>query len=151
MSYPSFSELRRAQYQFRRDDHRLRLRFSAEHPHVLIERQTFRGRIGRMLNGYPYTPDAGRRREEGHVLIASVHVGQFNTNTVRAELREGDTWRQWDRNTDPLWRRVERADERREFERDVRRFMDAEHRASSLFDRYVWTNKQRVNVPVSVR
>lgn len=136
----------------RRDDRALRLRMSMESARILIERKTFRGRIGALLpGGLPHPPDGGRRREEGHVLVASVRPDQFFFNELRDSLREADTWRRWDRNADPSWRRLEDEEQRRERERRFRRQMDARYHASQLFDRYTWKHKQRISVPERIR
>lgn len=147
MAYPSHSELHRYERVLRRDDPRMRLRFSQEGPNILLERQTLRGRIGALNTlRQAHTPDGGRRREEGHVLVASVYTGLFNLATVRDELKEADTWRRWNRNARPRHLELEEAESRRKTERDVRRLMVAEHHASNLWDRYVWKHKQRVAV-----
>lgn len=150
MAYPSHTDLTKAQRRLRQDDRRLRLRFSYESPLVLIERQTFRGRIGRTLQGVDYTQDAGRRREEGHVLIATVPVELFDAESVRMELRAGDSWRQWDRSAGNRADALTAMEDRARDERRQSRLYDAGSHASNLWDRYVWKHKQRVSVGQSI-
>lgn len=150
MAYPAHSDLTKAQRRLRQDDRRLRLRFSYESPTVLIERQTFRGRIGRTLNGEAYTQDAGRRREEGHVVIATVPIELFDAESVRMELRAGDTWRQWDRSAGDRAMELERRESLALANRRASRFSDIQEHAADVWNRYAWTSKSRVSVGQSI-
>lgn len=140
--------LQRYERLLRRDDPALRLRQSYENDRVLVERKTFRGRIGAMLpGGLPHTPDGGRRREEGHVLVAHLPRAQFHFADLRAALKAADTWRRWDRNADNLADTLEARESRQRSERRLRRQLDARYHASNLFDTYVTKYKQRIYVP----
>lgn len=152
MPGPSLSELRQAERRIRRHDRALRLRYSLEQPGtILIERKTFRGRIGSVgPGGLTWTPDAGYRREWGHLPVASVRAEWFDPVALEDALKAADTWRRWDADADPLWKRVEDAEERERAARWRRHRDTIRYKASELFDRYVWRYKQRVSVPVQV-
>lgn len=140
--------LRKAEQVLRQDDKAIRLRMSQEGPYVLIERKTFRGRIGSVSKqtGTEWAPDGGVRRELGHVLVGSVHRDMFDVDVLRESLRASDTWR----HAKPLWQRTEEAEAARK-QRIVRARKDnLRYKASEFFDRYVWTYKQRVSVPEQV-
>lgn len=141
--------LHQAERLLRQDDKALRLRFSAEGPNILVERKTFRGRIGSVSSqlGQPWQPDAGARRELGHVLVATIARDAFDVGVLRESLRSADTWR----STKPLWQRVEEAEEARKKRVVLARKDGLRYKSSEVFDRYVWKYKQRVNVPVQVR
>lgn len=134
------SDLSRAETYLRRDDKALRLRYSQEGPNVLVERKTKRGRIGAIgPEGLTWRPDAGRRYEEGHVLVLSVPIDAFNARDMRETLQAADTWKT------PDWiRKIEREDNRIKASRIQTRRDNMRYKASQLFDRYVWKNKQRV-------
>lgn len=142
------SEVRQAEKFLRRDDKALRLRVDEQHPHILlIERKTFRGRIGKMLMGLPFPQKAaGRRREEGHVFVAHLIAVGVNARDLRHQLQAADTWRHKNR----LWQRVESQDLLYSGSKAISKMQEHEHRASQLFDRYVWKHKQRVGVPVQI-
>ena len=61
-------------------------------------------------------------------------------------LQDADTWK----HERPLWQRVEDADTQRHAAKNRHRTQELTHKAHETFDRYVWTNKQRVSVPVQV-
>lgn len=131
----------------RRYDKALRLRESTEDPYLLLlERKTFRGRIGSQIpGGGNWTPDMGRRKEEGHVFIGSF-PRSLPIQQVLAELQGVDTWKR-DR---PLWQRVEEEDNRRKAHRKAMRTEDIRYRTTELFDRYMWRSKARVDVPLQI-
>lgn len=141
--------LNQAERLLRQDDKALRLRFSAEGPHILVERKTFRGRIGSVSPqlGRPWAPDAGARRELGHVLVATIARDAFNVGVLRESLRAADSWRQ----SKPLWQRVEEAEEAKKRRVVLARKDGLRYKASEVFDRYVWNTKSRVSVPVDIR
>lgn len=134
--------------RLRRYDKALRLRESVEDPYkLLLERKTFRGRIGSHIpGGDSWTPDMGRRKEEGHVFIGSF-PRSVSILQVLDELRNADTWKR-DR---PLWRIVEEADDRRKAHRKAMRSEDIRYRTTELFDRYCWKMKSRVDVPLQIQ
>jgi hypothetical protein len=137
-----------AERLLRRYDKALRLRKSFESDTLLLERKTFRGRIGSIgPEGLVWSKDVGRRREEGHLLLLSIHRDEFDVSRLLTALRQADTWKQ----DVPMWRQVEEHDER-VAEAKVRRRKDfIRYKASNLFDNYVWRHKQRINVPIQVR
>lgn len=140
-------ELRRAETYLRRDDKALRLRLSELYSDtVLIERKTFRGRIGRLLMGQPYDKDGGRRREEGHVLIAHFPCYAFNVRELRASLQVADTWRYKNR----LWERVEAAENPYSSSKLYSKQSNSRYKASEFFDRYSWKYKSRIAVPEAI-
>lgn len=134
------SDLSRAETYLRRDDKAIRLRHSMEGPNILVERKTKRGRIGAIgPEGLVWRPDAGRRYEEGHVLVLSVPADAFNARDMRDTLQAADTWKT------PDWiRKIEREDNRIKSSRIKTRQDNMRYKASELFDRYVWKYKQRV-------
>ncbi len=134
------SDLSRAEQYLRRDDKALRLRHSMEGPNILVERKTKRGRIGAIgPEGLVWRPDAGRRYEEGHVLVLSVPVDAFNARVLRESLQAADTWKT------PDWiRNMERKDDYQKAHRIQTRKDNMRYKASELFDKYVWKYKQRV-------
>jgi len=150
---PSRDELAKAESFLRRYDKALRLRFSIEQPYtVLIERKTFRGRIGALLKteGVDYAPDAGYRQEVGHIPIASMRASDFDQVQLLEALKSIDTWRR----DEPMWRTLDKRDgDHGQYEharRRMRRQSMLTERTGGLWDRYVWKYKQRVNVPVQV-
>ena len=140
--------LAQAERYLRRDDKALRLRYSQEGPNILVERKTFRGRIGSHspLHGQDWSLDGGVRRELGHVLVATIHRDSFDARILRESLMAADSWR---RET-PLWREAEESDARRKAQQIRSRKDGMRYRASNLYDNYVWKYKSRVNVPVQV-
>jgi hypothetical protein len=134
------SDLSRAERYLRRDDKALRLRQSMEGPNILVERKTKRGRIGAIgPEGLVWRPDAGRRYEEGHVLVLSVPTDAFNVRVLRESLQAADTWKT------PDWiREMERKDDAQKANRIKTRKDNMRYKASELFDRYVWKYRQRV-------
>lgn len=152
MAWPSLSDLRIVQSHFRRYDNALRLRVSAEEASVvLIERKTYRGRIGSFgPGGVDWQPDYGRRKEEGHVLVGSIHAGAFDEACLLDALKEADTWGRWDSNTKPLWQRVEEADEAKKAAKVRARKEGLRYKSSEFYDRFVWKMKSRTNVPVAI-
>lgn len=145
--------LSRQQAYLRRYDRALRLRVSHEQQEtVLVERKTFCGKYGTMAPGSVlWSPDTGRRKEEGHVAVASIQVQCFNLQDLVDSLREADTWQRWNRDYKPLWQRVEEREARAKLDRRIDRQEELRYRASQLFDRYVWKHKQRIRVPESIR
>lgn len=141
------SDLSRAERLLRRDDKALRLRFSLEDGgKILIERKTFRGRIGALgPGGLEWRPDTGYRREHGLVAVASVPSDGFVLGDLRMALRAADTWKK-----DPLWRRVEEQDEMRRAKKKLDRKDNIRYKTSELFDRYMWRSKARVSVPEDI-
>src|SRR3972149_3513313 len=106
--------LERAERRLRHYDKALRVRRSNEQPAVLVERKTMRGRIGSVgPGGINWTPDVGRRREEGHVLVCMVPREGFDAERLLDSLKEADTWSLHNTSADPLWRRAEREDDAR--------------------------------------
>jgi len=131
----------------RQYDKALRLRASQEGPEILLERKTFRGRIGALgPAGTAWRPDTGRRREEGHVLVLSIHPSEFHVQRLQDALRASDTWR----HTVPLWKRADEADNVAKQRLRRARSDGLRYKASELFDRYVWRYKQRVSVPAQI-
>jgi hypothetical protein len=141
------SDLARAQTWLRRDDPAIRLRFAAETPDVLIERKTFRGRIGSVApSGLEWPVDSGRRREEGHVLVASVPRRVFDAQAVRAALQAADTWRKWEHRSRPRHLDIEEAESRRKAERKFSRQQDTRYRVVEAWDRWAWSTGSRVSM-----
>lgn len=134
------SDLSRAERFLRRDDKALRLRHSQEGPNILVERKVKRGRIGSIgPEGLVWRPDAGRRYEEGHVLVLSVPSDSFNARILRESLQAADTWKT------PDWiRDMERKDDQQKAQRKKTRQDNMRYKASELFDKYVWKYKMRV-------
>jgi hypothetical protein len=140
---PTHDQLKRAERLLRRDDKALRLRFSLEAPIILIERKTFRGRYGSHgPEGIDWRPDAGYRRENGHVPVASIPVGAFDLSDLQASLRAADTWRR----AQPLWRQAQDADDARKRKQKLDRSDNIRYKTSEFWDRYVWKQKSRVSV-----
>jgi hypothetical protein len=140
--------LARAERLLRQDDKALRLRHSLEGPNILVERKTFRGRIGSVSKqlGTVWAPDGGARRELGHVLVATIHRDTFDVHVLRDALRSADSWRY----EEPSWKRAEESDARRKAAQVRTRKDGMRYKASNLYDNYVWKYKSRVNVPVQV-
>ena len=134
------SDLSRAERFLRRDDKALRLRHSAEGANILVERKTKRGKIGSTgPEGLVWRPDAGRRYEEGHVLVLSVPTDAFNARILRESLQAADTWKT------PDWiRKIEEKDNAIKANRIKTRKDNMRYKASELFDKYVWKYKMRV-------
>ena len=89
------SDLSRAERKLRSYDKALRLRRSMQGPLILLERKTYRGRVGSMgPEGIVWTPDIGRRHEEGHVLVKQIEPEKFNVNRLLQHLQAADTWKQ---------------------------------------------------------
>jgi len=131
----------------RQYDKALRLRKSFESDVILLERKTFRGRIGSVgPEGLTWSKDVGRRREEGHLLIMSIHRDEFSVNRLLMALRQADTWK----HEKPLWKQVEDADEQTKLRKRRNRSDIIRYRTSELFDKYCWTYRQRVSVPVRI-
>ena len=134
------SDLSRAEQTLRQYDKALRVRRSMQGDLILIERKTYRGRIGSIgPEGIIWTPDIGRRHEEGHVLVKQIAPEAFNVNRLLDHLRAADTWKQ------PGWiEKIERNERLAKQHQRLARQSDLKEKAGQLFDRYVWTNKQRV-------
>jgi hypothetical protein len=115
---------------------------------VLVERKTFRGIIGvQDPDGHDWNDRvSGRRREEGHVLILSIHRDEFDVERLLQTLKQVDTWKYGT----PLWQQAEEADERKARSKKLRRSDFIRYKASEAFDKYVWRNKQRVTVPTNI-
>jgi hypothetical protein len=149
---PTFADLKHAQVILRHLDKALRLRYAIMEPYtIIIERKTFRGRIGALLRGVPYEDqDAGFRAENGHVSVASIRSSFWNTADIRDALMAADSWRR-DR---PLWQELDERDgDRGQYARARARAKRQDmirYKTSELFDRYVWRYRQRVSVPVQV-
>jgi hypothetical protein len=140
-------ELRVAERVLRLYDKALRLRFSEIEPHiVLIERKTFRGRIGKLFRGEPFSPDQGRRAEQGHVHVASLPAAVFETAALRDALIAADSWKRGI----PAWQAAEAADDAEKTRRILRRKDMLRYKASELFDRFAWRYGMRVRVPEQV-
>lgn len=134
------SDLSRAERTLRGYDKALRLRRSMQGDLILVERKTYRGRIGSTgPEGLAWTPDIGRRHEEGHVLVCHVAPEKFRVHSLLKHLQAADTWKQ------PGWiEKIERDERMAKEHRKVSRLSDIKDKAASTFDRYVWQNKQRV-------
>ena len=134
------SDLSRAESTLRAYDKALRLRRSMQGDLILVERKTYRGRIGsRGPEGIEWTPDIGRRHEEGHVLVCHVAPEKFTTASLLKHLKAADTWKQ------PGWiEKIERDERMAKAHRKVSRLSDIKDKAASTFDRYVWSTKSRV-------
>lgn len=148
MSWPSRPELRQAQSKLRQYDNALRLRFSQEETNtVLIERKTFRGRYWTMApGGIPWSPNTGRRKEEGHVHVGAIQSACFNLDDLLDSLKYADTWQR----SKPLWQRVEEQEAQQLATRRRNREFGLRYKSSELFDRYVWKYKQRISVPTRI-
>lgn len=141
------SELAVAERKLRQDDKALRLRFSAEGPNVLVERKTFRGQYGAHgPDGLVWLPDAGRRREEGHVPVCSLPREGFDASDLRQALREADSWRRWDSRAENRADMMERADRQAKEHKRFNRQQDVKQRAAQAWDRYAWGSKSRVSM-----
>ena len=143
---PSQQDLERAEHRLRKNDRALRLRFSLERPAILIERKVRRGRIGPMLHGEAYSPDAGSRIELGHVNVGAIPRDKFDFRLLEEQLRAFDTWK----GDKPLWRRMEEQEERDKSLVVQRRKDMVRYRTEDMWDNYVWKYKQRVSVPVQL-
>lgn len=110
-----------------------------EGPNVLVERKTKRGKIGAIgPEGLVWRPDAGRRYEEGHVLVLALPAADFNVRDLRETLQRADTWRA------PGWiDNIERKERQAVADRKRSRSHDMRYKAVEVFDRYVWKHKQR--------
>lgn len=123
------------------------MRFSLDTADILIERKTFRGRVGALLKGADYpTMDAGYRREWGHVPVATIAPVYFNLPSLAATLQETDSWR-GDR---PHWVDVEARESRTVAEKKRQRQELVRYRTEELWNRYVTQYKQRVYVPAKI-
>ena len=132
--------LDKAEKTLRGYDKALRLRRSLQGDLILVERKTYRGTYGSHgPEGLAWTPDIGRRHEEGHVLVLHIAPEKFSVNTLLKHLKAADTWKQ------PGWiEKIERNERMAKAHRKVSRLSDIKDKAASTFDRYVWQNKQRV-------
>jgi hypothetical protein len=131
----------------RQYDKALRLRQSFESDVYLLERKTFRGRIGSIgPEGLTWSKDVGRRREEGHLLIMSIHRDEFDVRRLLDSLRRADTWK----HDKPLWQQVEEADDQKKARKKLKRSDIIRYKTENLWNNYVWRNKQRVSVPVQL-
>ncbi len=132
--------LDKAERILRAYDKALRLRRSMQGDLILVERKTYRGRIGSIgPEGLEWTPDIGRRHEEGHVLVLHVAPERFSPYSLLRHLQAADTWKQ------PGWiEKIERQERLAKDHRKVSRMSDIKDKAAATFDRYVWQNKQRV-------
>lgn len=138
-------ELARAERVLRQDDKALRLRESMEGPVILIERKTFRGRVGcHGPLGLTWLPDAGRRREEGHVPVASIPVEAFNAKNLRESLRAADSWRKWDYDAKSMADLARDLDEHKSRKMKRDRLDALRYKTSELYDRFVWKQKSRI-------
>lgn len=139
-------DLRGAERKLRAYDKALRLRQYGEV--VNVERKTFRGIYGcRDSEGHDWVDrDSGRRREEGHVLILSIHRDEFDTHRLLDVLKSTDSWI----GDIPLWRKAELKDEAAEARKKRIRQDVLRYKSSEAFDRYVWKYKQRVSVPTQI-
>src|SRR3989304_5850331 len=141
----SHGELARAEYILRQDDKALRLRMSRENPCGLVGRKAVRGRVGcHGPNGLVWLPDAGRRREEGHVPVATIHKDWFSLNDLRYSLRAADSWRRWDHNARPMADLVSEEDDRKSLKMKLDRRDNLRYKTSELYDRFVWKMKSRI-------
>jgi len=144
---PSQRALVQAERVLRRRDKALRLRYSLEQPGtILIERKTFVGRIGATLKGKDYAPDAGYRREVGHVSVGALTARSFDAGVLREALEASDSWR-GDRPTYHMAEAQQAASEaqKRRTRQDLIRYKTQE-----LWSTYVTKYKQRVYVPAQV-
>jgi hypothetical protein len=135
-----------AEKQLRRYDKALRLRTNGDW--VNVERKTFRGVVGCLdSEGQDWKDrDSGRRREEGHVLILTIHRDEFDASRLLDVLKSTDSWQ----GDVPLWRKAEIRDEANAARKKRLRQDIIRYKASEAFDRYAWKYKQRVNVPTSI-
>jgi len=144
--------LERAERRLRHYDKALRVRRSNEQPAVLVERKTMRGRIGSVgPGGINWTPDVGRRREEGHVLVCMVPREGFDAERLLDSLKEADTWSLHNTSADPLWRRAEREDDAHKRRLVKARQDGIRYKAGEVWDRYAWSSKSRVSTYVKGR
>jgi len=90
--------------------------------------------------------DSGRRREEGHVLVATTPRAGFDVRNLRTALQSVDTWRRWDRNARPRHLGVEEYESRRAAQRRVSRHSDMYAKVGEGWDRYAWRTKSRVSM-----
>lgn len=136
--------LQSAERTLRNYDKALRLRRSMQGDLILVERKTYRGRIGSVgPEGLAWTPDIGRRHEEGHVLVLHIAPEKFQVNALLKHLQAADTWKQ------PGWIQKIEDDERRGKEaRRHSRMSDIKDKAASTFDRYVWKTKSRIGMRI---
>jgi len=149
LAWPSHDDLSRAERRLRSYDRALRLRVSQEQENtILLERKTFRGVIGNTgPQNLLWRPDTGHRKEEGHVVVGSVHAAVFEVEDLLDALKHADTWQRWSRNAVPLWRQVEEREAREKAARVRTRQDTLRYKSSELFDRYVWKYRQRISVP----
>ena len=140
--------LHAAERFLRRDDKALRLRYSLEDSGlVLVERKTFRGRIGRLNPvGEALLPDAGYRSEWGHVPVCSMGVEAFDVRALRDTLAASDSWR----SGRPLWQLAEERDATEKRRKELYRKDTIRYKTSELYDKYVWKYRSRVGVPVQI-
>lgn len=132
--------LARAEQYLRRDDKALRLRESQDHPGmILVERKTFRGRIGATCS---LGRDEGRCQEEGHRHVCSLPALDFSPHLLREALQASDSWKTpgW---IDELERRERVAKEHRR----QSRLSDLRYKGAAVFDRYAWQSKSRIVRP----
>ncbi len=136
--------LDKAERQLRQYDKALRLRRSMQGDLILVERKTYRGRIGSIgPEGLEWTPDIGRRHEEGHVLVLHIAPEKFSVGKLLAHLQAADTWKQ------PGWiEKIERQERLAKAHRKVSRLSDIKDKAAATFDRYVWDSKSRVGMRI---
>lgn len=134
------SDLSRDERYLRNYDKALRLRRSMQGPLILVERKTYRGRVGSIgPEGLVWTPDIGRRHEEGHVLVKQIEPEKWNVRRLLDHLKAADSWKQ------PGWiEQIERRERQAKARQRFNRQSDIKQKAADTFDRYVWTNKQRV-------
>jgi hypothetical protein len=132
--------LARDERTLRAYDKALRVRRSVQGDLILVERKTSRGRIGSTgPDGISWTPDIGRRHEEGHVLVTQIGPERWSTGRLLEWLQRADTWRQ------PGWiDKIEHQDQQAKAAKVRSRQQDMRYRATQLWDNYVWRNKQRV-------
>ena len=121
-------------------DKALRVRRAAHGDLILLERKTYRGRIGSLgPEGIEWLQDAGRRHEEGHVLVTQVGPEKWSVNAILRWLKAADTWKQ------PGWiTKIEDDERRAAAHRKFSRSSDMRYKAAETFDRYSWRAKSRV-------
>ena len=147
MKWTTQAELSTAQSYLRRDDPAIRLRFAIETPDILVERKTFRGQVGSVApDGLEWPVDSGRRREEGHVLVATIRRQAFDLRGLRDALQERDTWRKWELRSAPRHYEIEDAESRAKAQRKVSRHSDMYAKVGEGWDRYAWNSKSRVSM-----
>jgi hypothetical protein len=143
----SHSDLKRYERKLRVNDNAIRVRQSMEGPTILVERKTFRGQVGSVgPEGIVWSPDAGFRRENGHVPVCSIPIPMFDFTTLRDSLQASDTWRRWDRGARPLSEQADERDRLRKAKQVSERKAGLRYKASELYDRYAWREKSRVRV-----